>query len=161
MSLATMSLADRIRFGRYAKGLGPDQLARDAKISRTALYQIECGKTATPRAGTLRRIALALGLTVEELLGTVDWSRDGYVGASDGAAVASRGLTDSAMDEQMLAEVYGETTPISAGRLMPSETMDVDRKFHELLESPFGDMVARMVEESYRLLPRARERAIR
>jgi hypothetical protein len=29
-------------------------------------------------------------------------------------------------------------------------------KFHELLASPFGDAVARIVEESYRMLPQAR-----
>ena len=55
-----MSLAKRIRDCRYAKGWGPDELAQKAAISRTALYQIECGKTEAPRAGTIRRIARAL-----------------------------------------------------------------------------------------------------
>ena len=30
---------------------------------------------------------------------------------------------------------------------------DLDRKFHELLASPLGEGVARIVEESYRILP--------
>ena len=55
-----MSLAQRVRDIRYAKGWGPDELANRAEISRTALYQIESGKTGLPRAGTLRRIAVAL-----------------------------------------------------------------------------------------------------
>ena len=63
------SLAQRIRDFRYKKGLGPDALAARADISRTALYQIECGKTEVPRAGTLRRIAQALDVPIEELLG--------------------------------------------------------------------------------------------
>src|SRR5512135_2693293 len=68
----TMSLAQRVRDYRYSKGWGPDELANRASISRTALYQIESGKTELPRAGTLRRIALALEVSMESLLGHVD-----------------------------------------------------------------------------------------
>src|SRR4051812_29684128 len=64
-----MSLAQRIRDYRYSKGWGPDELASRAAISRTALYQIESGKTELPRAGTLRRIAVALEISIDELLG--------------------------------------------------------------------------------------------
>src|ERR1700753_3260467 len=65
----TMTLAQRVRDCRYAKGWGPDELASRAAISRTALYQIESGKTEQPRAGTLRRIAEALSVSTEALLG--------------------------------------------------------------------------------------------
>src|SRR5215831_16140656 len=65
-----MSLAQRVRDFRYSKGWGPDELASRAEISRTALYQIESGKTGLPRAGTLRRIALALEVPMEDLLGS-------------------------------------------------------------------------------------------
>src|SRR4051794_32468274 len=65
-----MSLARRIRDCRYAKGWGPDELASRASISRTALYQIESGKTELPRAGTLRRIAGALDVPIDSLLGS-------------------------------------------------------------------------------------------
>src|SRR3954471_1030481 len=64
-----MTLAQRVRDYRYSKGWGPDELAREAAISRTALYQIESGKTELPRAGTLRRIAMGLGVSMETLLG--------------------------------------------------------------------------------------------
>ena len=67
-----MSLAQRVRDIRYAKGWGPDELANRAEISRTALYQIESGKTGLPRAGTLRRIAVALEVPMEDLLGFED-----------------------------------------------------------------------------------------
>src|SRR5436305_5261297 len=67
-----MSLAQRVRDYRYSKGWGPDELASRAAISRTALYQIESGKTELPRAGTLRRIALALDVSMETLLGNVE-----------------------------------------------------------------------------------------
>ena len=64
-----MSLAQKVRDFRYSKGWGPDELANRAEISRTALYQIESGKTGLPRAGTLRRIAVALEVPMEDLLG--------------------------------------------------------------------------------------------
>src|SRR3954447_25828942 len=67
-----MTMAKRIRDCRYAKGWGPDELATRAEISRTALYQIECGKTETPRAGTLQRIAQALEVPIDALIGDVD-----------------------------------------------------------------------------------------
>jgi transcriptional regulator with XRE-family HTH domain len=63
------SLAQRVRDFRYSKGWGPDELASRAEISRTALYQIESGKTGLPRAGTLRRIAVALEVSMDHLLG--------------------------------------------------------------------------------------------
>src|SRR5438874_9299585 len=64
----SMNLAKRIRDLRYSKGWGPDELASRAKISRTALYQIERGNTSKPQAGTLRRISRALGVPLEALL---------------------------------------------------------------------------------------------
>src|SRR5438270_11774694 len=64
----SMNLAKRIRDLRYSKGWGPDELANRAKISRTALYQIERGNTSKPQAGTLRRISRALGVPLEALL---------------------------------------------------------------------------------------------
>src|SRR3954465_448507 len=70
----TMTLAKRIRDCRYAKGWGPDELALRAEISRTALYQIERGKTETPRAGTLRRIARALDVSLDALLDNPSWN---------------------------------------------------------------------------------------
>src|SRR3954463_14505586 len=67
-----MTLAKRVRDCRYAKGWGPDELASRAEISRTALYQIESGKTELPRAATLRRIARALDVPMDVLLGNTE-----------------------------------------------------------------------------------------
>lgn len=138
-----MTLAQRVKDQRYAKGWGPDELAAKAEISRTALYQIESGRTELPRAGTLRRIAAALEVSTEALLAP----------DSTGPAVpASR---------------FGSSTPAVAGSVEdrdhahrfqvessnPPRNRDLDRKFHELLASPLGEGVARIVEESYRILP--------
>ena len=90
-----MSLSQRVRDIRYSKGWGPDELANRAEISRTALYQIESGKTGLPRAGTLRRIAVALEVPMEDLLGHEDSGADA-LSTSEPAVNShrSRGLYD-------------------------------------------------------------------
>src|SRR5271168_1614082 len=88
-----MSLAQKVRDFRYSKGWGPDESASRAAISRTALYQIESGKTGLPRAGTLRRLALALDVSMEALLG--HGADAGATGQSSTPA-AARGRPDGA-----------------------------------------------------------------
>jgi transcriptional regulator with XRE-family HTH domain len=131
-----MSLSRRIRDLRYTKGWGPDELASRAKISRTALYQIERGNTTRPQAGTLRRISRALGVPLEVLLETTPVSHES-VAASPSDSMA---------------------TPVSAagGSLRgPSSDRaeELMEKFRRLLASPLAEGVARIVEESFRLLP--------
>lgn len=124
-----MKLSHRIRQLRYAKGWGPDDLASRANISRTALYQIESGKTGLPRAATLRRIARALGVAPENLLSDQE--------AEDVAPVAPEPATDV-------------ETPQPTAWLRDFE---IERKFRILLSSPLRDAMARIVEETFRLLP--------
>jgi transcriptional regulator with XRE-family HTH domain len=119
-----------IRDLRFAKGWGPDELASRARISRGALYQIERGSTSKPQAGTLQRISRALGVTVEELLGTKTVSNDGIL----------------PVPTTMVREL--------SSRVSSSERADeLIVKFRMLLSSPLADGVALIVEESYRLLP--------
>lgn len=138
-----MTLAQRVRDQRYAKGWGPDELASRAAISRTALYQIESGKTEQPRAATIRRIAQALEIPTETLLGphlgvvSVGWSNP----ETASLPVRIESMTGPArfrIEEPSSNARHGE----------------IDRKFHELLASPLGEGLARIVEESYRILPR-------
>jgi transcriptional regulator with XRE-family HTH domain len=137
-----MTLAQRVRDQRYAKGWGPDELASRAAISRTALYQIESGKTEQPRAATLRRIAQALEIPTETLLGphlgvvSVGWS------ANEAALAVRNDLSGS----PARFRIEESSAPVRTG--------EIDRKFHELLASPLGEGLARIVEESYRILPR-------
>ena len=134
-----MTLAQRVRDQRYAKGWGPDELASRASISRTALYQIESGKTEQPRAATLRRIAQALDIPTESLLGphlglvSLSWS-----GTESGRLDADHAIRFRSDDSQ------------SSGR--PPE---IDRKIQEILASPLGESLIRIVEESHRILPKS------
>lgn len=131
-----MNLSRKIRDLRYAKGWGPDELASRAKISRTALYQIERGNTSKPQAGTLRRISRALGVPLENLLTSTPTS------VEDSAAVST--------------SVVSSPTASGAGpvRLPSSDRAEeLIEKFRRLLGSPLAEGVARIVEESFRLLP--------
>ncbi len=134
-----MNLAKRIRDLRYSKGWGPDELANRAKISRTALYQIERGNTSKPQAGTLRRISRALGVPLEILL--------------DSTPVLSEQMPSS----EGSAEGGSFSHPmINVGleRSLSSDRADeLIEKFRMLLGSPLADGIARIVEESFRLLP--------
>jgi transcriptional regulator with XRE-family HTH domain len=139
-----MTLAQRVRDQRYAKGWGPDELASRASISRTALYQIESGKTEQPRAATLRRIAQALDIPTEALLGP-------HLG------IVPLGWTNPESSQgQRVAEPHH--VPVRLRIDEPTSivrTGELDRKFHEVLASPLGEGVARIVEETHRILPHA------
>ncbi len=131
-----MNLSRKIRDLRYAKGWGPDELASRAKISRTALYQIERGNTSKPQAGTLRRISRALGVPLEILLTS----------------------TPISIEEGPSAPANSAPAPAASGmglvRLPSSDRADeLIEKFRRLLGSPLAEGVARIVEESFRLLP--------
>jgi transcriptional regulator with XRE-family HTH domain len=167
-----MSLAQRVRDYRYSKGWGPDELASRAAISRTALYQIESGKTELPRAGTLRRIALALDVSMEVLLGHGDVMAAVAAPAagrrvrggsewlpSEGGPLAVPGQRLAPTIENLDGSRFGvEAQPQMAtpDSYLPSRERELAWKLHELLASPLGEGIARIVEESYRMLPQAR-----
>lgn len=169
-----MSLAQRVRDYRYSKGWGPDELAGRAAISRTALYQIESGKTELPRAGTLRRIALALDVSMDTLLGHSEAAGVSMAGQSnaagatrtrgggsdwfpaEGSAMTTMGGRSAAKYEPQDAPRYGVEFAAGHDGAMIGRERELVLKFHELLASPFGDAVGRIVDETHRLLPQVR-----
>lgn len=64
-----MTVGSLIRRERYTREMGFDELVRRAGVSRSALAKLEADRTARPRPGTLRRIAKALDVPLELLLG--------------------------------------------------------------------------------------------
>ncbi len=66
-----MSLAERLRRLREAKGLSLDELATQAKISKTYLWELEKDTAGEkkPSADVLLRIAAELSVTIADLLG--------------------------------------------------------------------------------------------
>lgn len=173
-----MSLAQRVRDIRYAKGWGPDELANRAEISRTALYQIENGKTGLPRAGTLRRIAVALEVPMDDLLpgfedkagsiasqseraglcrprGLYDWapSEGGPLTLPNGAGVKAVSI---ARVEESLADDAEPPSKKNGPEWIFLREGELMSKLHDLLHSPIGEGVARILEELHGVLPRSR-----
>ena len=131
-----MNLSRKIRDFRYAKGWGPDELASRAKISRTALYQIERGSTSKPQAGTLRRISRALGIPLEILLTTTPVQDD-----------------VSTTDSSHSVNAPDAPSPVPLRFSSSDRAEELITKFRLLLSSPLAEGVARIVEESFRLIP--------
>jgi hypothetical protein len=137
------------------------------------LYQIESGKTELPRAGTLRRIALALDVSMETLLGHVEdgaggngiassSSRKVRAGSdwvpSEGGPLTIPGHRGQATFEDLDGARFSVDPYVSPAHdaLNHSRERELTWKLHELLASPLGEGVARIVEETYRLLPPVR-----
>lgn len=157
-----MTLSQRIREYRYSKGWGPDELAGRASISRTALYQIECGRTEAPRAGTLCRIAKALGVGVESLLGAHDAALAQSLARESDDERTAEPTTDWANGAESTpdGDVLGRAHQFAhAPRLARTGQDDVRRAFGDLLESPYAETIGRIVTEMHRLLPESRERS--
>ncbi len=64
-----MEIGERLRSLRDARGLSGYALANAAGVTPTHIKAIEDGTTKSPTAGTLTKIATALGITVDELVG--------------------------------------------------------------------------------------------
>lgn len=69
MSTFTKRLQVRLRRLRTAKGWRQVDLAKKARVTQALISQLEAGKKASPSVVPLLRIAKALGVTVEELVG--------------------------------------------------------------------------------------------
>lgn len=126
-----MSVAKQIRDLRYIKGWGPHELADRAQISRTALYQIESGKTEMPRASTLTRIAQALEIPIETLI------------------IRQEPRPAEAMDDR---NRLVRSIPTRELREASSREAALDRKFRELLDSPLGTGLAQLVDQIHLMI---------
>lgn len=62
-------LAENIRKLRIKKGLSQEKLARLADISNNTLIKIEIGMAKEPTITTVTKIANALGVSIDELVG--------------------------------------------------------------------------------------------
>ncbi|OGZ45796.1 MAG: hypothetical protein A3C84_03290 [Candidatus Ryanbacteria bacterium RIFCSPHIGHO2_02_FULL_48_12] len=64
----TASLARNIKKYRLLVGISQDKLSKAANVTLHAITKIESGATLDPRVKTIKKIADALGRTVDELL---------------------------------------------------------------------------------------------
>ena len=61
-------LAENIKKYRGERGFSQEDLARAAEITYSALSKIEAGYVQDPRVKTVQKIAIALDVTVDDLL---------------------------------------------------------------------------------------------
>jgi len=65
-----MTIAHNIKKYRQKIGLSQDKLSKIAGVTLHTITKIESGATLDPRVETAKRIANALGCTIDELLKT-------------------------------------------------------------------------------------------
>lgn len=151
------NLAQRIRDIRYKKGLGPDALAARAEISRTALYQIECGKTEVPRAGTIRRIARALDVPIDQLLGY--WPSNDETDLQENSdsnlniSESKTNATDWAYPDDPELTSYPDAKRTFETAIARD---DLFQKLEDLLDSRFGDSISRIIQETHKVMTSSR-----
>jgi transcriptional regulator with XRE-family HTH domain len=63
-----MSISDNIKKYRKKKGLSQDKLAKLADVTHTTLVKLESGANDNPTVKTLQKIAMALGIDLNELV---------------------------------------------------------------------------------------------
>jgi XRE family transcriptional regulator, regulator of sulfur utilization len=64
----SQNLANNIKKLREAKGLSQEKLARLADIANNTLIKMESGENKNPTLETLRKVAKAFGVSVDELI---------------------------------------------------------------------------------------------
>jgi transcriptional regulator with XRE-family HTH domain len=64
-----MAIKDRLKELRTALDWSQQTLAMNAGLSLSAVVQIEAGRIDDPRINTLRKLARALGVSLDELAG--------------------------------------------------------------------------------------------
>jgi len=62
------NLAKKVKQLREKLGLSQEKLARLADVSNNTIINIEAGKQDNPTIDTLKKVAKALGVSVEELI---------------------------------------------------------------------------------------------
>jgi len=69
MAKTISTVAKNIKKHRKEKGLSQDKLSRLADVSHATIIKIESGGIQSPTIGTVQKIAKALGVSVDDLIG--------------------------------------------------------------------------------------------
>ena len=65
----SQNLANNIKKLREAKGLSQEKLARLADVANNTLIKMESGENQNPTLVTLKKVAKALNVSVDDLIG--------------------------------------------------------------------------------------------
>jgi transcriptional regulator with XRE-family HTH domain len=89
VTIKAHNLAERLKRRREAAGLSQQSLAVAAGLSMSLICQLEQGQKKDPRLSTLRALAKAFGITLDELVGDDPGSHQDAGEARTGPAVAA------------------------------------------------------------------------
>lgn len=64
----SQNLANNIKKLREAKGLSQEKLARLANVANNTLIKMESGENKNPTLDTLKKVAKAFGVSVDDLI---------------------------------------------------------------------------------------------
>ena len=64
----SQNLSNNIRRLREAKGLSQEKLARLADVANNTLIKMESGENQNPTLNSLKKVAKALGVSVDDLI---------------------------------------------------------------------------------------------
>ena len=79
-----MTVGERIKQLREKKGMNQKQLAEKAKMTRATISRIETGQVKEVKSEALKKLAVALGVTVDFLVGqSEEMSADDIIIADD------------------------------------------------------------------------------
>ncbi|REJ94083.1 MAG: XRE family transcriptional regulator [Planctomycetota bacterium] len=170
-SQAGRDLADRIRTECVRQGRDICEVADRAGISRTTLYNLDRGRTGRPRTKTLKRIAEALEIPVEQLLcppgrgeaapqraatATFDRATNPEVSAViDDRPDLFRGWSEQELDE--LYSMFGTGGQLTArGVVLAAEAInrkrEAIRKLDVVLETHLREDAIHLVDTLYRMV---------
>ena len=65
----SQNLANNVKKLREAKGLSQEKLARLADVANNTLIKMESGENKNPTLDTLKKVAKALAVSVDDLIG--------------------------------------------------------------------------------------------
>jgi transcriptional regulator with XRE-family HTH domain len=102
-----MTFGERLTYFRNRSGLNQYQLHKRSGVSASYILNLEAGKHSRPGAATVAKLAGALGITSEELMGV----EDPQDGGAEGPAVLEPSVPDSLRDVQVNLLKIGELDP--------------------------------------------------
>ena len=136
-----MSIGNRVKRARKAKGISQEALARAADLSLPGISRLEQGVITDPHYSTLLKIANVLEVDVHWL----------YAGEETSTHPKASAPTRSEQEQEVNREpVALKGSMAGSGQFAGDLSVEVNRHFHALLALPLPDGAREKVEEAQR-----------
>ena len=129
-----MKFSDRLKGLREKNDMTQEQLAKVSGVSPRTIQRYECG-TSRPRLDAAEKLAKALNISVDQLLGT------------DGMLVAQAAEQYGARGAKQAQQLTDEVTGLFTGGELAQDDMDVMMQAIKALQDIYWESKARNVEK--------------